>query len=198
MELMNVGQNVALFLKKDLSFVEILCKIEQVFEDRLVLALPKYFMRYIELLQVGCKLTAKVISPFGTLDFNSVVISSPLEENFSIEFDKNAYNLSPNGEKQSLQVFDDIEIKYSGKTLHLKTLEISPTEIIFSSKEKFKVDDIIEASIYLPNNYGIIKFKGIISDFDKSYPDEYTAKYISMDEQNRKLLLYYIYMNTDL
>ena len=82
--------------------------------------------------------------------------------------------------------------------MHLKTLEISPTELIFSSKEKFKVDDIIEATIYLPNNYGIIKFKGIISDFDKSYPDEYTAKYISMDEQNRKLLLYYIYMNTDL
>ena len=78
MELFVVGQRLTLFFQKNSSMVEMTCSIETIDSDRLGLLLPQYFMRYIEFLQVGKELTAKVFSKVGTVDFNTIVISSPL------------------------------------------------------------------------------------------------------------------------
>ena len=95
MDLFTKGQKITLFFQKASNMVEIACEIEKVYDDRLVLALPQYFMRYIEFLQTNKKITAKAFSKFGTLDFNSVVITSPLEDNFCIELDYNSVKLTP-------------------------------------------------------------------------------------------------------
>ena len=65
MDLFSEGQKLTLFFKKDSNMVEMTCAIEQVFDDRLSLLLPQYFMRYIDFLQVGAQLTAKAFSKLG-------------------------------------------------------------------------------------------------------------------------------------
>lgn len=98
MDLLSEGQKLNLYIQKSDSIVEMVCSIEHVFDDRLEVALPQYFMRYIEYLQTGCRLTVKAFSKLGTIDFNTVVISSPLEDNFAIELDYNAMKLTPSSE----------------------------------------------------------------------------------------------------
>ena len=78
MDLLLEGQKINLYFQKDSNIVEMVCSIEKVFDDRLEIVLPQYFMRYIEYLQAGRKITAKVFSKLGTIDFNSVIITSPL------------------------------------------------------------------------------------------------------------------------
>ena len=90
MDLFTEGQKITLIFLKEPNLVEITCSIEKIKDDRLELLLPQYFMRYIEFLQVGKKITAKAFSKLGTVDFNSIVISSPLEDNFCIELDYNS------------------------------------------------------------------------------------------------------------
>ena len=60
MSFSNIGNLEA--QSKDSNFVEMTCSIESIKDDRLVLNLPQYFMRYIDFLQVGSKMTAKAFS----------------------------------------------------------------------------------------------------------------------------------------
>lgn len=194
MDLFNEGQKLTLLFQKDLNMVEMSCSIEHVFADRLSLLLPQYFMRYIDYLQVGNKLTAKAFSKLGTIDFNTVVISSPLEDNFLIELDYNSIKLTSGNEIPVIKAIEHLEITINDSVLKLKTFEISTEQIKFNCKTKLKINDLLDCSLILPQNYGIINFKAIVTEIDPIYETEYTASYSTMTEQARQTLLYYMYM----
>ena len=111
MDLFTEGQRISLFFPKKQNMVEMVCNIEKVFNDRLNLVLPQYFMRYIENLQVGKKVTAKAFSKLGTVDFNTIIISSPLEETFTIEMDYNSIKLTPSEDTPFIKAVESLEIK---------------------------------------------------------------------------------------
>ena len=170
------------------------CVIEKLFDDRLNLVLPQYFMRYIEHLQVGGTLTAKVFSKLGTIDFNTVIISSPMEESFSIEMDYNSLKLTPGEEIPLINAVENLEIINNEEQYRFKTFEISTEFVKFYSDKKFSIDDVVEGALILPKDYGIINFKATISEIDPIYDNEYTALFMTMTEQARQSLLYYMYM----
>jgi len=195
MDLFNEGQKISIFFKKEDRLVEMCCTIEVVHDDRLVLALPQYFMRYIEYLQVGNEIIAKAFSKFGTIDFNSIIISSPLEDEFAIELDYNSINLTKSEDIQGIEAMEEIEVK-NIKGLHkLKTFELSAEYIKFYSDDiKFEINEQIECTIKLDNDCGIITCKAVISDIDEVYENEYTAMIETMTEADRQTLLYYMYI----
>ena len=194
MNLFNQGQKISIFFRKDANLVEMSCTLEELHDDRLVLNLPQYFMRYIEHLQVGCEIMAKAFSKFGTIDFNSIVISSPLEDEFSIELDYNSLKLTKNEEIPVINSIENIDIKTSNGSFKLKTFEISTEYVKFYSEQKFSIDDILECTINLPKDCGIINFKAAVSEIDAVYENEYTATIETMTEPDRQTLLYYMYM----
>ncbi len=194
MDLLSEGQKLNLYIQKAPNIVEMVCSIEHVYDDRLEVALPQYFMRYIEYLQTGCRLTAKAFSKLGTIDFNTVVISSPLEENFAIELDYNAMKLTPSSDIPVIDAIEIIQINQPEGVLQFRTFEISTSYVKFYSDKKFKLSDIIEGSLILPKDYGIIKFKAVISEIDAVFDNEFTAKFMIMSENDRQNLLYYMYI----
>lgn len=194
MDLLSEGQKLNLYIQKAPNIVEMVCSIEHVYDDRLEVALPQYFMRYIEYLQTGCRLTAKAFSKLGTIDFNTVVISSPLEENFAIELDYNAMKLTPSSDIPVIDAIEIIQINQPEGVLQFKTFEISTSYVKFYSDKKFKLSDIIEGSLILSKDYGIIKFKAVISEIDAVFDNEFTAKFMIMSENDRQNLLYYMYI----
>lgn len=194
MDLLSEGQKLNLYIQKSDSIVEMVCSIEHVFDDRLEVALPQYFMRYIEYLQTGCRLTAKAFSKLGTIDFNTVVISSPLEDNFAIELDYNAMKLTPSSEIPVVDAIEIMQINQPEGVQQFKTFEISTSYVKFYSDKKFKLSDIIEGSLILPKDYGIIKFKAVISEINAVFDNEFTAKFMIMSENDRQNLLYYMYI----
>ena len=194
MDLIKKGQKLTLFFQKGSYMVEMACTVEEVFEDRLVLNLPQYFMRYIEYLQLGKKLTVKAFSKLGTVDFNTVVISSPLEECFSIEADQNSMKLTPGSELPVVEAIEPIDVIRESGVVKLKTFKISTEYLKFYSDIPFTVDEFIDCSLNLPKDYGIIKFRAIVSDVDPVYDNEYTIKYLNLTEEDIQTLLYYMYM----
>lgn len=193
MDLLSVGQKVNLYFQKDSNIVEMACTIEKVMDDRLEVALPQYFMRYIEYLQAGCEISVKVFSRLGTIDFNSIIISSPLEETFSIELDYNAMKLTTGDEIPVVNAIETLQIKVDNETLKLSTFAISTNFIKFNSDRPFKLDETFEGTLILPSDYGIIEFKAVISEVDPVFDNEFTATYITMTESDRQNLLYYMY-----
>lgn len=196
MDLFNEEQKIALSFIKDNMMVEMVCSIDKIYEDRLSLNLPQYFMRYINYLQVGNRVTAKVFSKLGTIDFNTVIITSPLEDAFFIELDYNSLKLTPTSEIPVINATESLTIIKNSEVFNLKTLEISTDYIKFYSDKKFNLEEAVDCNINLSNNYGTIKFKATISGIDEIYDNEYTASFTTMTENDRQTLLYYMYMYT--
>ena len=141
MDLFKSGQKINLYFPKDENLVSISCTISNVKNDRLYVELPQYFMRYIEYLEDGKKLTAKVFSKMGTIDFNTIVISSPLEDNFIIELDYNAIKFTPSEEIPSVNAIENLIIKSEETPILVKTFEISTEYIKFDSDKKFEIEN---------------------------------------------------------
>lgn len=196
MDLLREGQKVTISFQKQNNMVEMSCEIEKLYDDRMDLILPQYFMRYIECLQVGAKLTAKVFSKLGTIDFNTVVIASPLEDNFTVELDYNALKLTEGSEIPKIEAVETLEIKFEDEPYITKTFEISPEYIKFNSERKLTLSENIDCTLKLPETYGIINFRAVVSEIDAIYSNEITATISTMTEKDRQNLLYYMYVYT--
>ena len=194
MDLLQQGQKLSINIQKDDTLVEIIGTITELYDDRIIIELPPYFMRYIEYLDVGKNLTVKVFSKIGTIDFNTVVISSPLEDdNFAIEFDANALKLTVGSEIPVIDAMENIRIYTKEWSQIVKTLQISTDFIKIYSNKVFKIDDTFNCELMLPQEYGTIKFGATITAIDPIYEKEYTATYYNMNETDRQTLLYYMY-----
>lgn len=195
MDLFKIGQNLSLFIEDGNKLIEIRSTISGLLEDRMVVELPQYFMRYINFLQVGCKLTVKVFSKMGTVDFNTVVIASPLEDNFCIEMDYNAMKLTPSEEMPVVDAMEPMVIRAGEENeTSVKTFELATEHVKFYSDNKLNIDDSFNCELILPKDYGTIKFKATVTDVDPVYDNEYTAVYSNMTEDDRQALLYYMYL----
>ena len=194
MDLLMEGQKLTLFFQKNNNIVEMSCIIEKVHDDRLDLTLPQYFMRYIEFLQVGKKLTAKVFSKLGTIDFNTVVIHSPLEETFTIEMDYNSMKLNPGENMPVVNAIEWLNFKLEGEVYCLKTFALSTEYLKFYCEKKIPLNVSVDASLNLPKDYGIINFRATIEERDVVYNNEYKMVYSTMSEVDKQSLLYYMYM----
>lgn len=194
MDLLKKDQKLALIFPKESKLVEIICTISKLYDDRIELVLPQYFMRYIDHLQVGKKLTAKAFSKFGTVDFNTLIISSPLEDSFLIELDYNAIKLNSADTIPKIISTEKLEINVDNEVITLKTLEIGSDYLKFYSDKKFVLEQSLSCNLFLPADYGIINLRGIISEIDSVYDNEYTLRYSALAEDARQTILYYMYM----
>ena len=196
MELIHSDQKISINIIKNDKLVEIIGTINEVFDDRLSVDLPKYFMRYVEFLEVGKPLSAKIFSKIGTIDFNTVVITSPLEDNFTIELDYNAMKLTPDSEVPGIDAIETLKLKNSDEVITVKTTDISTEKIVCVCYDQLEVDQKFDCELILPQDYGTILFKATVINRDIVYDNEYTLSCYAMSEENRQSLLYYMYMYT--
>ena len=196
MDLLQPGQKLSINIEKDNKLVEMVCTINEVFDDRIDIELPQYFMRYVEFLDVGKPLTIKVFSKFGTIDFNTVVISSPLEDKFIVELDYNAVKLTADENLPAVDAILQMKMKKDEEEFFVKTLDISIEKIRLLSETELIVEENYDCELILPKDYGTINFKATVKHKDIIYDNEYNISCYAMSEEDRQTLLYYMYMYT--
>ena len=194
MDLLQTGQKISINIYKQDKLVEILGVISEIFDDRLEVELPPYFMRYVEFLDVGCHLTVKIFSKFGTIDFNTIVISSPLEEHFLIELDYNAMKFTPGEDIPVVSAIEKVNIKRGNDLFIANTLEIATDVLKIYCSSPLEIDDTLDCELILPDDYGIINFRATVIYKDIIYDNEYKVAYYNMNENDRQSLLYYMYV----
>ena len=196
MELIQPDQKISINIQKDNKLIEILGTILKVYDDRIDVELPQYFMRYIECLDVGKPLTVKVFSKLGTIDFNTVVITSPLEDIFSVELDYNAIKFTPENEIPVVESIVKLKLKRKDDIITVNTLELSTEYITCSCDVQLNLEEKLDCELLLPEDYGTISFKANVIKQDIVYDNEYTLSCYGMNEYDRQTLLYYMYMYT--
>ena len=194
MNLVREGQKLNLIFNKGDKTVEITCIVASVEFDRLIVELPKSFMRYIEFLATGCEVSVRVFSTAGILAFNSIIINGGLEDFFSIEHDENAVRMEPYTESPSVEEIMELTIKdKSGKVYSGKTIEIGTKGIKFVCEEKLELETVYEFVLVTNEEFGNIEFTGIINSFDSVFPEEYIMSYTKISGVDRQNILRFIY-----
>ncbi len=194
MNLVREGQKLNLIFNKGDKTVEITCVVAGIEFDRLLVELPKSFMRYIEFLSTGCEVSVRVFSTAGILAFNSIVINGGLEDFFSIEYDENAVRMEPYTESPSIEEILELLIKdKSGRSYAAKTIEVGTKGLKFVCEEKLELETIYDFTLITNEEFGNIEFTGLINSYDEVFPEEYVMSYTKISGIDRQNILRFIY-----
>ena len=195
MNLVREGQKLNLIFNKDDRLVEITCSVSAVEFDRLIVELPKSFMRYINYLSTGCTVSVRVFSSVGLLAFNSIIINGGLEDIFSIEYDENLVRLEPYMESTPLEEILEMSIKDVKKATvySAKTIEIGAKGIKFICEKNLEQNTIYDFVLMAGEEFGNIEFSGLINSRDEVFPDEYMMSYTKISANDRQNILRFIY-----
>lgn len=195
MNLVREGQKLNLIFNKGEKTVELTCIVSRVFYDRIVVELPKSFMRYIECLASGCEVSVRVFSTAGLLAFNSVIINGGLEDEFTIEYDDNNVKMEHYSESPSIEEILEMTIKDVKKSTQYsaKTIEIGTKGVKFVCKDKLELDSVYDFVLSVGDEFGNIEFSGIINSNDEVFPEEYEMSYTKISGDDRQNILRFIY-----
>lgn len=195
MNLVREGQKLNLIFNKGEKTVEITCVVSKVFYDRLVVDLPKSFMRYIEHLTSGCEVSVRVFSTAGLIAFNSVIINGGLEEQFTIEYDEDFVSMEHYSESPSVEEILEMTIKDTSEPamLSAKTIEIGTKGMRFVSSSKLNIGSVYDFVLNIGEEFGTIEFSGLINSNDEVFPEEYEMSYTKISGEDRQNILRFIY-----
>lgn len=195
MNLVREGQKLNLIFNKGEKTVEITCVVSEVFYDRIVVDLPKSFMRYIEHLTSGCEVSVRVFSTAGLIAFNSVIINGGLEEQFTIEYDEDFVSMEHYSESPSVEEIVEMSIKEQNtpNLIFAKTIEIGTKGMKFVSSSKLEVGSVYDFEINIGEEFGTIEFSGLINSNDEVFPEEYEMSYTKISGEDRQNILRFIY-----
>lgn len=195
MNLVREGQKLNLIFNKGEKTVEITCVVAGVEFDRIIVELPKSFMRYIEHLSAGCEVSVRVFSTAGLLAFNSVIINGGLEDEFVIEYDENAIKMEHYSESPSVEEILEMTIKNTKKALmfNAKTIEIGTKGIKFVCHDKLEVNGVYDFVLNVGEEFGNIEFSGIINSNDEVFTEEYEMSYTKISGDDRQNILRFMY-----
>lgn len=184
------GQKVKLQFKTvDNSSNDVDCFIEEIYSDRISLTVSDYVLKYSQYFNEGEELAAKIFTPIGVKFFDTIVLNSPEESEFVIEFIEDAPQLQRREyTRVELETKVIIERK-DADNLVTHTVDISGGGIRFISPVAFKSDEEVLVFLYLPFSIRSIQAQSVIVKNEHLGENEYVALFTQIDERERDKII---------
>lgn len=185
-----VDQKAKISFKMDEdSEKEFECRVKEVQKDRLSLEFPKEILEFADYLEEGSELPIKIFTPTGVNMFDTIVINSPLEDDFVIEYVENSTKIQRR-EYSRVPIDAKVIISRADKVnIVTRTIDISGGGIRFFSKDRFVPGEQAGIFLYLPYEPSSIRGEGVI--IYKEYPveNEYVLLFTNIDEKERERII---------
>jgi len=165
MGLVQVNQKTKIIFDANDRVIEMDCYVEKVYYDRIALALPKSFIRYSEFLRVSNEIKVSIFSYAGIISLNSIIITSPMENEFTVEYDPD--NIEIKNARKSPRYSSSCEITIFRPligNIETRLIDISTRGVRFYSDFPIEAGTEYDCRVTLPGRYGKILFKGKILD----------------------------------
>lgn len=185
------NQKVKLFI--DSIDVILDCTVKYFDNDRIALNYGKKLLEYSDYLQEGDEVGIKIFTPVGIIVFDAMILDSPLEREFVIEYvesspkiQRREYTRVPFESKLILE-------KGSKKIVIAKTLDVSGGGIKFETLNSedhtaFVPNEKVKITLYIPNNRSVNTYAKIIEN--NSLPKEHhVLQFIDIDESERERII---------
>lgn len=180
------NQQVKLSFKvEDGSEKDLECTIKNIYKDRLSLNFPKETADYAPYLQEGDEVRAEIFTPTGIKMFEAIILNSPLEYDFVIEFVENFIEIQ---RRKYLRV--DLKTKViierpDRGNIVTNTLDIGGGGVRFFYEGVFDEKEKVNCLLYLPMYLNSIKASGMIIEEKHLEKNEHVMVFTKIDEKER-------------
>lgn len=182
------NQLIKLFFKDaEGSEKELNCSIKSIQKDRISLNSPNDIMQYVDYLQEGDDISVKIFTPTGIKAYNAIVLNSPLENDFVIEFVENYIEIQ---RRKYLRMDCEAKvlIEVGREKVVTHTIDIGGGGVRFTSETPFEPNQTVNCFIFLPE-FSAIQAQGIIIKEKHLKEKEYVIFFTKIDEKDRTKLL---------
>lgn len=188
MDIIRENQLVKLFFKvAEGSEKELNCTIKKIYKDRIALVPPEETIDYVDYLQEGDDVSVKIFTPAGIKAYDAIVLNSPLENEFVIEFVENYIEIQ---RRKYLRM--DYEAKVLVQVGFTKvvtqTIDIGGGGIRFASETPFEPNQTVTCHLFLPDS-PTIQAQGIIIKEKHLKENEYVIFFTKITENDRTKIL---------
>ncbi len=183
-------QKVTLYLKAgDGTSKELDCSIKSIQKDRLSLRYTDEVLDYAKHLEEGSEHPVRIFTPSGVKSFDTIVINSPLESEFVIEFVEDHIEIQ---RREYLRIELDTKIiletqKYG--VVVTNTLDISGGGLRFFCDRPFQTGEIVKIMLYLPFQQNSVKAEGEIIDCEHIPEDQHVLVFTEIEERERDRII---------
>lgn len=184
------GQKVKLsFRMADGSEKEFDCFINKVQKDRLYLDFSQEIFAYGEYLEEGTELPVRIFTPSGIRFFNTIVLNSPSESEFIIEYVENYTHIQRRAYGRARLKTKIIIERFEKTNVVTHTIDISGGGVKFVYEGVFKPDEPVGFLLYLPFEARSIKAKGIILKNEHLPHDQHVLFFTDISERDRDIVI---------
>lgn len=178
-----------LFHTAEGSEKELNCSIKKVYQDRISLNFTRETLDYADYLEEGNDVNVKIFTPSGIKMFNAVILNSPLEGEFIIEFVEDYIKEIQRRKYLRADLNTKVIIEQNGGNIITHTLDIGGGGIRFYSEYDFKQGQTIDCLIYFPEQIHSVKAKGIILRDDSLEKNHHVIMFTKIEERDRDKLI---------
>lgn len=165
MALFQENQKAKIIFEADNKIVEMDCYIEKIYYDRLILGLPKAADRYTPYLKAGNSIVVNVFSHAGVLVQDSVILTSPLEKSFTIEYDADSIRIENRRRTKRYSANCDLIIfRPLLGNIETQLIDISTRGLRYYSDVPVEAGSEYDCKVVLKPTSNSILFKGKILD----------------------------------
>lgn len=190
MKLIREDQKTKLTVKlEDNSVHELDCFIKEVEKDRLSLTFPEDKLGYAKYFDEGSEVSVKIFTPSGIKAFDSIVLDSPLEPDFVIEYIEEHTEIQ---RREYLRC--DLKTKFiierhSGENIITHTLDIGGGGIKFYYDGLFNTDEHAKCRLYLPLQFSSVQAIGNIVKKPHMQKDEHVFIFSNIKNADRDRII---------
>lgn len=182
------NQQTKLFFKlADGSEKELACSIKKIYKDRISLNFSKEINYYADYLQEGDEVSVKIFTPSGIKMYDAVILNSPLEEEFVIEFVEDYLEIQRR-KYLRMEFNAKIMIERGKDNIVTRTLDIGGGGLRFSYEGQFDHKEVVNCRLFLPE-MPFINVQGIVIKENKLKENEYVVVFTQINENDRDKII---------
>lgn len=189
MKTLRVGQKVQLeFNISSSEKMQIMCNIQKIETDRLILKYPDQLMKFSEYLTEGTEIRAFVFTEANIQVLDSIIITAPYDENFEIEYPEDYRTIQRRAYIRESLIYKIIlqNDKITAKGI---SIDMGGGGFRFTTEEKLEPDSYMSIWINIDENLPSIKCQGKLSKKPHFKENEYLVEFTEISERDRNQII---------
>lgn len=180
------------FVIEDGTEKELTFTIKKFEGDRISLNFTDETLEYIDFLNEGCEVLAKIFTPLGIKVFDSIVLDSPLEDEFVIEYIEQAEQVQRRNFIRE-EYKTKIIIQRLRENIITQTIDIGGGGIKFFYEGEFEENEKVSALLYIPVQTKSITIEATVIKNAHFQKYEHALIYDRITETDRAKIIKFCY-----
>lgn len=167
---------------------ELECSIRKIYADRISLNFSKEEVKqYIDYLREGDEMNVKIFTPSGIKMFDAIILDSPLEAEFVIEFVEDYIEIQ---RRKYLRMALNTKIMIERSQGHVvtHTCDLGGGGLRFFYEGSFEHKETVNCRLFLPDMPSI-QIQGVIVKDDRFKANEHVLVFTKIKENERDMII---------